>query len=221
MYHDMLYSYGIFSLQREGVEICRGKRQVSWKSGSNLSFGLLKGGVNISKLCREFGISRPTGYQWLRRYRQAGSIRAVRELSRRPYRSPTRTAFEHEQRVITLRRQHDWGAKKIRELLVREGLDLPVITINRILRRKGLVCPDQSHRPAVKRFERERPNELWQMDFKGDYALRRGRCYPLSILDDHSRFAVGVYALLDQCGETVRMAAWFARLRRMACRRLC
>ena len=160
-------------------------------------------GVNISKLCREFGISRPTGYQWLRRYRQAGSIRAVRELSRRPYRSPTRTAFEHEQRVIALRRQHDWGAKKIRELLVREGLDLPVITINRILRRKGLVCPDQSHRPAVKRFERERPNELWQMDFKGDYALRRGRCYPLSILDDHSRFAVGVYALSDQCGETV------------------
>jgi hypothetical protein len=61
-----------------------------------------------------------------------------------------------------------------------------------------LVDPEDSHRPATRRFEREHPNQLWQMDFKGDYGLHRGRCYPLSILDDHSRVALGLYALSVQ-----------------------
>lgn len=161
-------------------------------------------GVNISLLCRAFGISRPTGYLWLNRYRESGSLRSVRELSRRPDHIPSRTLPEREQRVIVLRKRYGWGARKLRELLLREGLDMKVATINRILKRNGLIHPKDSHRPAVKRFERCNPNELWQMDFKGDYPSGKSRCYPLSILDDHSRYAIGLYALPGQDTNTVR-----------------
>lgn len=89
-------------------------------------------------------------------------------------------------------------------LLLREGLDLKVATINRVLKRKDLIHRKDSHRPAVKRFEREHPNQLWQMDFKGDYPSDKGRCYPLSVLDDHSRYVVGLYALSGQDTRTVR-----------------
>ena len=160
-------------------------------------------GMNISSLCRDFGISRTTGYLWLRRYKQTGSLSGVKELSRRPYRLANKTSPLLEQQVIVLRNRYGWGAKKLRELLLREGLDMKVATINRILKRNGLIHLKDSHRPAVKRFERKTPNELWQMDFKGDYNLPHGRCYPLSILDDHSRYAVGLYALKGQDTNTV------------------
>ena len=152
-------------------------------------------GVNMSVLCREFGISRPTGYLWLDRYREAGSLSGIFERSRRPNRSPSRTRPHYEARVVALRMKFGWGAKKIRVLLLREEIDLKVVTINRILKRKDLLHPYDSHRPAVKRFEREYPNQLWQMDFKGDYPSTKGRCYPLSVLDDHSRYAIGLFAL--------------------------
>lgn len=160
-------------------------------------------GMNISSLCRDFGISRTTGYLWLRRYKQTGNLSDVREHSRRPHRFANMTSVENERRVIELRNRYGWGAKKLRELLLREGLDMKVATINRILKRNGLIHLKDSHRPALKRFERKNPNELWQMDFKGDYRLPVGRCYPLSILDDHSRYAVGLYALKGQDTETV------------------
>jgi len=155
-------------------------------------------GVNMSVLCREFGISRPTGYLWLDRYREAGSLSGVFERSRRPHQSPNHTLQYHEDRIVALRREFGWGGKKIRVLLLREGVDLKVVTINRILKRTGLIHQKDSHRPALKRFEREYPNQLWQMDFKGDYPSDKGRCYPLSVLDDHSRYAIGLYALSGQ-----------------------
>jgi len=154
--------------------------------------------ANVSALCREFGISRPTGYLWLNRYRAAGGMAGVFERSRRPHHSPKRATAEHEERVVALRREYGWGARKLRVLLLEEGLDLKVATINRILDRRSLIEVRDSHRPAVNRFERERPNQLWQMDFKGEYPAGRGFCYPLSILDDHSRFMVGLYALSGQ-----------------------
>ena len=163
----------------------------------------LRGDLNFSGLCRDFGISRSTGYRWLKRYRDCGRIFKVNELSRQPHHSPTKTSPEHEARVRVLRLKYGWGAKKLRVLLGHEGIDLPVITINRILKRHGLVGSEICHRPALRRFERSYANELWQMDFKGDYALRSGRCYPLSVLDDHSRFVVGLYALANQKGESV------------------
>jgi transposase InsO family protein len=88
--------------------------------------------------------------------------------------------------------------------LLAEGLDLKVTTINRILKRNRLVPPKDLHRLASKRFERDLPNELWQMDFKGDYASTQGRCYPLSILDDHSRYGIALYALPGKDTETVK-----------------
>jgi len=159
--------------------------------------------ANMSALCREFGVSRPTGYLWLARYLGAGSVAGIFELTRRPHHSPRRTPEEQEGRIVALRREYGWGARKIRVLLLQEGMDLKVATINRILSRRSLIHVKDSHRPAVNRFEREHPNQLWQMDFKGDYPLRRGRCYPLSILDDHSRFIVGLYALSGQDTATV------------------
>jgi transposase InsO family protein len=149
----------------------------------------------LAELCREFGISRPTGYRWWRRAQQAGSLTAVVERSRRPRRSPRQTTPENEERVVELRRRYGWGAKKIAVLLREQGGPLTVITINRILKRRGLVAEEDSSRPALERFERATPNELWQMDGKGEYRANDGTCYPLSILDDHSRYAVGLYGL--------------------------
>jgi transposase InsO family protein len=159
----------------------------------------------FSQLCRESGISRPTGYLWLRRYRESGSLfESFSDRSRRPAHSPNRTSKEIEKRVLWWRRREGWGAKKIREKLLAEGYMVPVITINRILKRLGLVSNERFGYHATLRFERELPNQLVQMDFKGEYRIEGGYCYPLSLLDDHSRFAVGLYALGNRKGSSVQ-----------------
>jgi transposase InsO family protein len=155
-------------------------------------------GEPMAALCREFGVARPTGYRWVKRFEAEGSVSALRDRSRRPLSSPTRTSGRIEGRVMELRDRYGWGARKIHRLLEREGIELPAVTVHRILKRNGRVRPRDSHRPAVKRFQRERPNELWQMDFKGDYRMGKGRCYPLSIIDDYSRYAVGLEGLFSQ-----------------------
>jgi transposase InsO family protein len=158
------------------------------------------GKERMTALCHEFGISRPTGYLWRQRYRQSGSLTRIAERSRRPQRSPARTASWKEQRVVALRRQTGWGAKKLQVLLhEEEQLPLAVRTIHRVLQRHGLISED-AHGPAPGRFERSEPNQLWQMDSKGKYPLKDGECHPLSILDDHSRYAVGLYALPELSG---------------------
>src|SRR5216684_716666 len=118
-------------------------------------------------LCHEFGISRPTGYLWLRRYQWHG-VQGIAERSRKPLASPGRTDAVLEQRVIEVRRRYpDWGARKLRVVLAREGVELARNTIHRILLRHHLVKQVDQHPAAQQRFEREQPNELWQMDFKG------------------------------------------------------
>jgi len=164
----------------------------------------LEAAVNMSALCREFGISRETGYKWRRRYFEVGSLRDVDEVSRRPHLSPYRTPAWLEARVEALRQATGWGGKKLSVLLSKEGIEIHSSTVDRILKRRGLVRADRRHRAATRRFAREHPNELWQMDFKGQYELAAGGwCYPLSILDDHSRFAIGLRALPSQHGERV------------------
>jgi transposase InsO family protein len=159
----------------------------------------------MSALCREFAISRPTGYLWLGRYREGKSIQELGEHSRRPQHSPQETAREVQRRVVELRgRRPDWGARKLRVLLQGEGIELPAVTIHRILQRHELILPRNRHRPAVHRFERATPNELWQLDFKGLPAHLARECWPLSVLDDHSRYAVGLFALLGTQAEPVR-----------------
>lgn len=158
------------------------------------------GAERLSALCREFGISRPTGYLWRRRYKQSGRLTEIGERSRRPRHSPSRTGPRAERRVLTLRKQTGWGAKKLRVLLAEEEIALPVRTIHRILERNGLVS-EAAHGPAPGRFQRSEPNQLWQMDSKGKYPLQDGECHVLSILDDHSRYVVGLHALPELSGE--------------------
>jgi transposase InsO family protein len=157
----------------------------------------------FSALCAEFGISRPTGYLWLGRYRQRG-VAGLCELSRRPQLSPQQTEPQREAAVVAARMSFpDWGARKLAVLLARRDIHLPVTTIHRILLRRGLVGEADRQRPAVARFERAAPNQLWQMDFKGP--LCKGEALgPLSVLDDHSRYLVALEQLDSTRGELVR-----------------
>ena len=148
-----------------------------------------RGSQPFRALCEEFEISRPTGYLWLHRYEQRG-VPGIAEGSRRPLVSPRRTAAELEERVIEVRQRYpDWGARKLREILAREGVALARNTIHRILLRHGLVKECDQHPPALQRFEREQPNQLWQMDFKGPRGWPQP-VGPLSVLDDRSRYVL-------------------------------
>ncbi len=150
--------------------------------------------ANISQLCREFGISRKTGHKWINR---AELGLPLCDQSRRPHRQPSKTAVEIEQRIIQMRLDHPaWGGKTIWAALEAAGVDgLPSTkTCCNILKRNGLIDPAESAKhTAFQRFEKEYCNEMWQTDFKGDFLLRNGiRCYPLTILDDHSRFNIRI-----------------------------
>lgn len=151
-------------------------------------------GANISRLCREFGISRKTGHKWINR---AELGLPLCNQSRRPHRQPSKTADEVEQRIIQMRLDHPaWGGKTIWAVLEAAGVEgLPSSkTCSNILKRNGLIDPAESAKhTAFQRFEKEHCNEMWQTDFKGDFLLGNGvRCYPLTILDDHSRFSIRI-----------------------------
>jgi transposase InsO family protein len=160
-------------------------------------------GECLSSLCREYEITRPTGYLWLKRFREQGVV-GVREHSRRPHLSPRRTSAAVEARIVELRRQRpDWGARKLAVLLEREGAELPVITVHRVLLRHDLVLDRERRRQATGRFEREASNQLWQMDFKGQKGANAATG-PLSVIDDHSRYLVALEQTGTTCGEAVR-----------------
>jgi transposase InsO family protein len=174
-------------------------------------------GVNLSELCRRFGISRSNGHKWLRRYSKEGR-EGLADCSRRPHRSPTRTVAAIEARVLVIRDESNnaWGGRKIAHVMAREGAAaVPAAsTITEILRRHGKLEQNASEHPGPwQRFERAQPNELWQMDFKGDFALSRGRCHPLTVLDDHSRYALCTQACSNQQDASTRqqLAAVFRR----------
>jgi transposase InsO family protein len=179
---------------------------MSWKVESSMSLRqefvvfALRADANVSGLCRQFRISRKTGYKWLAR-QKADALDALADRSRRPLRSPGKTIARTGKLVVDLRSKHPaWGARKLRQRLEDLGhLELPArSTVNDILRRRGLIDPQVSaQHTAFKRFERKNPNELWQMDFKGHFATASGRCHPLTILDDCSRFNI----LLRACGN--------------------
>lgn len=151
----------------------------------------LQEGANRRELCRRFGITPKAGYALLNRFSAEGSA-AFSERSRRPASSPTRTPVVVQDIVLALRHQHPaWGARKIcRRLLDLGHSDLPApSTVTDILRRNGLISPQASAASqAWLRFEHEHPNALWQLDFKGHFETAAGRCNPLTLLDDHSRF---------------------------------
>jgi transposase InsO family protein len=132
---------------------------------------------------------------WLRRYEKARTLAAVQEQSRRPRRSPGRTTAGIERQVVELRQRTGWGAKKLRVLLREQAaVQLPVRTIHRILARHELIGKAEPG-AAPGRFERSEPNQLWQMDSKAKYTVEDGECHALAILDDHSRYLLGLHAL--------------------------
>lgn len=158
---------------------------------------------SLTALCQEFGISRPTGLLWRKRYEEKG-VTGIAERSRRPRRSPEQTKPELERRVVELRgRYPDWGARKLRVLLAREQVELTRSTIHRILLRHDLLREHDRHPRAMKRFERGAPNELWQMDFKSPKGWNTS-VGPLSVLDDHSRYLLVLHAVRTNHAELVR-----------------
>jgi len=184
-----------------------------WKECSAVScreefVGLAQGErAQMSALCRRFGVSRKTGYKWVKRYASAG-VSGLLDRSRRPRDSPGRTSETMEGRVLAVRIEHPaWGGRKIRRVLLNAGhQDVPsASTITAILHRHGLIDETESIRhKAWMRFEHEHPNDLWQMDFKGHFAMNQSRCHPLTVLDDHSRFCVALEACGNERTGTVR-----------------
>lgn len=157
-------------------------------------------GANVAALCREYGISRQTGYKWLRRAKEEG-LKGLEERSRRPHSVPLGTAEEMVVAIVDERKKRPrWGPTKLRALLIKRfGEDAPSErTIARVIRRFGQVA---KRRPKMIRNAPEDkpkvtvagPNDLWTVDFKGWWLSRdQTRCEPLTVRDAHSKFLLCV-----------------------------
>ena len=160
-------------------------------------------GVNVTALCRQYGISRKTGYKWLGR----GPDGDVADRPRTPHHQPRRCTPEVEAAVVAMRERYPaWGGRKLEVKLRASGLaDVPrPSTITAILQRHGVLAPRQERPPpATRRFEHAAPHDLWQMDFMGHRAMQAGRVHPLTILDDHSRVLLSLTACPHEHLETV------------------
>ncbi|MES2979636.1 MAG: IS481 family transposase [Pseudomonadota bacterium] len=166
-------------------------------------------GANVSQLCERFGISRKTGYKWLVRFDSQAPEESLGDASRRPRASPRRSDAAVEAQVVQLRREHPaWGGRKIAHLLeLEQGLQVACSTVTSILHRHKLIDSRASEAAtAWQRFEHVAPNHLWQMDFKGHFAMAKGRCHPLTVLDDHSRYNIVLQACSNEQGTTVQAA---------------
>ena len=175
-------------------------------------------GEPMTDLCRQFGISRKTGYKIFGRYKEHG-LEALSDRSRRPVRCANQLPHQIESRIVSLKRDKPhWGARKIRELLVRHlagDVRVPAkSTIHAVLDRHGLVKRmgrTRSRASGTPLSEGAAPNDLWCADFKGEFKLGNGRyCYPLTVTDHASRFLLLCEAL-DSTREDLAITA-FERL---------
>jgi len=164
-------------------------------------------GEEMSYLCREFGISRKTGYKIYDRYKECG-LEALTDRPRRPFRYGNQLPMQVEAAIIELKKDKPhWGARKFRELLLRKfssEVRVPAVsTIHAVLDRHGLVEPMKGRRPRAKGTPLstgQHPNDLWCADFKGEFVLGNRRyCYPLTVTDHAAR-----YVLLCEALESVR-----------------
>ena len=166
--------------------------------------GRILDGEAMSVVCREFGISRKTGYKIVNRYKQEG-VDALTDRSRRPVRYANQLPEQIERTIVRCKKDKPhWGARKIRELLVRRlagDVRIPsTSTVHAVLDRHGLVSRARQRR----RFRAEgtplssalAPNDLWCTDFKGEFRLGNGQyCYPLTVTDQASRYLLACEAL--------------------------
>lgn len=165
---------------------------------------LASGEWTMSELCEHHGVSRPTGYKWARRY-EADGDEGLKELSRAPRGCPHRTAAETEKLVVFLKETYGWGARKLHRLLRKQlsAADLPCrSTVFDILKRHGLVKARRRRQkwqhPGAAPLRTEAPNEVWTIDFKGQFKTRDGvYCYPLTLLDHFSRYLLSCKGLPD------------------------
>ena len=159
-------------------------------------------GETMSALCKEFGISRPTGYKIFNRYKELGP-KGLEDRSRRPYRHANKLQFQVERTILALKREYpSWGAPKIREKLIKE---LPMVnppaksTIHALLDRHGLVKRQKRRRRKAQGTvlsDAQIPNGLWCADYKGEFLLgNRKYCYPLTITDYRSRYLLACEGL--------------------------
>src|SRR5215469_15882500 len=200
---------GDSSFRRHGLHnwaFC-GERKMPWKvckpMDERLKFiARLLDGEQMAPLCREFGISRKTGYKILTRYNATG-LDALTDRSRRPYRHANQLPIQIETLIVRLKQDKpSWGAPKIRERLARLYPDVhtPAIsTVHAVLDRHGLVKRRTRRRNRAQGTMLSRPtqpNELWCADYKGEFMLADRRyCYPLTISDFASRYLLGCDAL--------------------------
>jgi putative transposase len=159
-------------------------------------------GEKMAAVCREFDISRKTGYKIFQRYKDCG-LDGLTDRSRRPYRHANRLPFQIEKLIVHLKREWpSWGAPKIREKLRRSynEVQTPAIsTVHAVLYRHGLVSHGRKRRYKAKGTALSRPsapNDLWCADYKGEFMLADRRyCYPLTISDFASRYLISCEAL--------------------------
>lgn len=159
-------------------------------------------GEKMSSVCREFGISRKTGYKIFNRYKESG-IRGLEDKARSPYRHPNKLPFQLEKAILNIKREYpSWGAPKIRDKLLKRfpGIHVPAIsTVHAVLDRHGLVKRRRRSRPKSQGTSLSKayaPNQLWCADFKGQFRLGNRRyCYPLTITDYRSRYLLACESL--------------------------
>ncbi len=175
-----------------------------------------EGVVNVSELCREFGVSRECGHKWLRRYRDAGNdLRALEERTRRPQHSPARVDDAIEETIVEARKVRPrWGAIKLLAWLRRRfpGVAFPSASAAAaILKRRGLIRMPKRRRGRVPVGAVTAPfphcvaaNAVWCVDFKGWFVTGDGeRCYPLTITDAYSRYVIRCEGVRDPDGHAV------------------
>src|SRR6266513_1325559 len=162
-------------------------------------------GANVRELCRRYGVSPSTAYRWIER--GAEESETYEDRSRRPLHSPNKTDAAMEGKILEVRDGHPvWNARKIRRVLQNRGERPPAAsTIGQVLKRNGRISEAASEAAQPwQRFEHPAPNELSQIDFKGFIETGQGRCYPLTMLDDHSRFSQILKACANERTETVQ-----------------
>ncbi len=161
-------------------------------------FEYQKGELTMAAICRAFGITRKTGYKWLRRYETAG-LEGLREHSRAPLHHPNAVDEQLEDMIVELRGAHPtWGPVKLVDVLERKCPEMmwpAPSTVALILKRNGL-SKDRKRKRRVPPYTQpfagiEKPNDTWCADFKGWFRMSNNRkCYPLTISDAHSRYLI-------------------------------